>query len=211
MRRSNLMSLGVLVLIISLYTLSVRYIDSEKISTAVTTVTAIIGAYAIWYEWRKDSKIKQAEFMMGLNESFINNPKLVEIEHKLENYRKHGIQELGEEDRQSVIDYLVYHEGLAALYFRGVLNLDVIDDLFSYRFFLAMNNPWVQREELLPDMEYYRGCIMLYKIWHEYKVDRKKPILLENHSLHTLFEINLRKKRVEKVECAYYMNDVSLV
>ena len=211
MRRSNLMSLGVLVLIISVYTLSVQYIDSERISTAVTTVTAIIGAYAIWYEWRKDSKIKQAEFMMGLNDSFINNHKLVEIEHKLENYRKYAVQELGEEDRQSVVDYLVYHEGLAALYFRGVLNLDVIDDLFSYRFFLVMNNPWVQREELIPDMEYYRGAIMLYTVWHKYKVDRKKPILLEKHSLHNLFEVNLRRKQVEKVECAYYMEEVSIV
>ena len=56
---------------------------------------------------------------------------------------------------QKMINYLVYLESLAALVFRQVIHLDVIDDLFSYRFFLAVNNPVVQECELLPYADFY--------------------------------------------------------
>ena len=39
-----------------------------------------------------------------------------------------------------------------------------VDDLFSYRFFLAMNNKEVQEFELGPEAEYYRGCFKLYAV-----------------------------------------------
>ncbi|MFB0921089.1 MAG: hypothetical protein QMB62_09435, partial [Oscillospiraceae bacterium] len=86
-------------------------------------------------------------------------------------------------NRQSIINYLVYHEALAAIIFRGVLSIKNIDDLFMYRFFLVVNNPVVQKNELCIDAQYYRGCFKLYKKWSTYRKKKGLSILLEETSL----------------------------
>ena len=74
------------------------------------------------------------------------------------------------------MNYLVHLEGIAALVNNGVIHLDTIDDLMSYRYFIAVNNPIVQRIELLEYPEYYKGCIGIYDAWAEEMLRQKiKP------------------------------------
>lgn len=40
---------------------------------------------------------------------------------------------------------------------KGELSIKTIDNLLTYRFFLALNNPIVQNIELTPDAEYYKS------------------------------------------------------
>ena len=122
----------------------------SDVATVITTITAIVGAFAIWFQMKRERDIKEAEFIMSYNTSFIENDELGKLEQELENYRK--IVESGkkvkempvivrEENRHAVINFLVYHEALATFVKNGVLNMSHIDDLFAYRFFLIMNNP----------------------------------------------------------------------
>ncbi len=68
-------------------------------------------------------------------------------------------------DCQKLINYLVYLESLAAIVLNEVVHLDVITDLFVYRFFLAVNNPVVQECELLPYADFYQGVLRLSEVW----------------------------------------------
>ncbi len=66
------------------------------------------------------------------------------------------------------INYLVYLEGLATLVLNDMMKLDHIDDLMAFRFFLAVNNPELQKAQLAVFPQFYRGCFKLYRKWTEY-------------------------------------------
>lgn len=83
------------------------------------------------------------------------------------------------EDYQKLINYLVYLESFAPLVLTRQVYLKDIDDTFGYRYFIAMNNPLVQKYELLAESDYYRGCIRLYKKWYRYRKLRGLPIPME--------------------------------
>ena len=164
----------------------------SDVATVITTITAIIGAFAIWFQMKRERDINEAEFILNYNTSFIENSEYVELEHKLERYRKAveaGMSSteyddiITEDNQQTLINYLVYHEALAVFVKKRVLSLDSIDDLFAYRFFLVMNNPEVQRKELCPEAQYYHGCYWLHKKWTEYRKKKGLYILLEETSL----------------------------
>lgn len=63
------------------------------------------------------------------------------------------------------MNYLVHLEGIATIVNNGVLHLDIIDDLMAYRYFIAVNNPDVQKLELVPYKNFYKGCFDIYDTW----------------------------------------------
>lgn len=176
------------------YITSCQFIDVGSISTILTTLTALFGAFAIWWQLKREKDLKEAEFIMNYNTAFITNPELTEIEKALEAYRKTNVFTFDESQRQLIINYLVYNEALAAMIFRGVLSIGNIDDLFMYRFFLVVNNPIIQKEELCPEALYYKGCFKLYKKWSAYRKKNGLPILLEESSLDKTEEFNMYAK-----------------
>ena len=182
-----------MILLVALY-LSGQYIaQGNDYATIVTTILAIIAAVAFWMEFRSNERINEAQLIMELNDQFISNPQFNKVELELEKYyvqymkaQKAGAPTEGipfgidldvfDEDRQSVINYLVHLEGIAALVSEGVLHLNVITDLMAYRYFIAVNNPIVQKKELLPYQEYYRGCFRIYEKWRQALGTDKVPM-----------------------------------
>ena len=49
----------------------------SDVATIITTVTAIIGAFAIWFQMKRERDINEAEFIMNYNINFIENPEYV--------------------------------------------------------------------------------------------------------------------------------------
>ena len=166
-------------------------IDPPALSTRITTTTALIAAVTFWLQLKRTENLNEANFIMNMNNQFISNRDFTAVEHELELYYNRVVAieaqasitgiaptlesferiELGlQMDRenpeyQRLINYLVYMEALAAIVQRDVMHLGVIDDLFAYRFFIAVNNPIVQKYELLPYADYYRGCFKLSEMW----------------------------------------------
>ena len=58
---------------------------------------------------------------------------------------------------------------------KNVLRLSVIDDLMAYRYFIAVNNPVVQKVELIPYQDYYQGLIKLFSKWAEMNKSMPMP------------------------------------
>ena len=175
-----------IVLVVVLYLISAYFSsDISILSTIITTITTLIAAVAFWMQLKRSENLDEANFIMSLNDQFISNDEMTRVEHALELYYNQDfdghegdlelVLERNHSDCQRLINYLVYMEGLAALIKRNVMHLGVIDDLFAYRFFIAVNNPIVQKVELLPFANYYQGCFE----WRK----EKRPIPLDRHAL----------------------------
>ena len=152
----------------------------KRLTEAVSTIMAIIAAVAFWLEYHENQLLNEAKFITDLNEQFISNDKMSAVEWDLEKYYiKQSKDELSEEyckgfeekyaldkqERQQLVNYLVHLEGIAALVKNRVLHIDTIDDLMSFRYFIAVNNPIVQQLELLEYADFYKGCIAIYDDW----------------------------------------------
>lgn len=70
---------------------------------------------------------------------------------------------------QEIVNYLVYLESFVPLIIHEQLKLDEVDDLFGYRYFIAMNNPVLQVNELCRERPYYRGCFEAYEKWNDHR------------------------------------------
>ena len=171
-----------IIILVCLYMLGQYLCDWEWLTETVATILAIIAAVAFWLEYHENKLLNEAQFIMELNEQFLSDSNLSDVEWELEKYfnryRKNELTKEYEEElekkfalenreRQYLVNYLVHLEGIAALVNNGVIHLDAIDDLMSYRYFVAVNNPIVQRLELLEYPEYYKGCFGIYDAWVE--------------------------------------------
>lgn len=121
----------------------------------------------------KRAKTEESKFILEYNMAFIENKELCDVEHYLEDAITHqgkgNIRSLTDA-RQSLINYLVFLEGFASCVQQETLELQDIDNLFSYRFFLAMNHPEVQKLELLPFADFYKGNYQLFDSWYQYRM-----------------------------------------
>ena len=89
-------------------------------------------------------------------------------------------------DYQKLINYLVYLESFVPLILNDQISFKEVDDLFGYRYFIAMNNPVMQENELKKESKYYQGCFKIYDLWREY---RKNDIPMEHYALETNKEL----------------------
>lgn len=147
-------------------------------------IVAVIAAVAVYFQLKAETeaekqqtKVDKAQFIFEYNQAFIQDEKMANVEDYLASAFM-GLPckspNFFAENRQDLVNYLVHLEGFSASVLQGVLELRDVDDLFAYRFFLAMNHPEVQALELFPCATYYRGCFKLYKKWLDYRRNAPK-------------------------------------
>ncbi len=186
---SKYVLISVLILVISItISLLVGFILSllsetgrpiEYVSALVEGIIASVATGLVLYQLKVGEKterhqgdIEEASFTLQFNQAFIQDENMVKVEELLENQAYYDTQPkeiVTPENRQKFINYLVYLESMAPLILSGVLDLQYIDNLMAYRFFLAIDNKELQDKEILPFAEYYRGCFKLYRIWKQYR------------------------------------------
>lgn len=98
-----------------------------------------------------------------------------------------GDNNLISEDYQKLINYLVYLESFVPLIIHKQIRLEEVDDLFGYRYFIAVNNPVMQKNELLREQKYYQGCIKEYGEW---KGHRSGDIPMKEYDLEEALKNN---------------------
>jgi hypothetical protein len=170
--RRPIIYLVAVLLVIVAFAVSSPFFNQSSVTNVVVTLTAVLGALGIYAELRQEKLIRQAELLHDYNQDFLESAPLVDLEHRLERYAKTGERlVLSEEDRQIVVDYLVYLEALAALEDGGVLTLASMDNLFAYRFFLITNARVIQDLELatVEDSVFYLGIYRLYGKWRKFR------------------------------------------
>ena len=156
---------------------------ASRISEIVTVATAVVGAIALFLQFKRDKSINEASFMLEYWKAFSENDKLIVIQNKCDADMSSKKTHFTEDDYDGIVTYAQWLEALCATIKRDILSFDFINDMYSYIFFVFVNNKYIQKRELLPNLEYYRGIVEVYGLWTKYLCKHGKKIMLEENAL----------------------------
>ena len=187
MKRSKLIilniSVGLIVIGVIVSSFLTKY--SSTIASVTTTVTALIGALALFIQFKKDKETNQASFMISFHETFYDHQENIEILDVLDNQANGKFKEdlTDEKYYKKIMSYLGWIRTLCTLIDNKVLSIKAIDDIFSYKFFAITNNKQVQDVELIPNAKYYKLIYKVHSVWTEYKIEKDKYVVFSETSL----------------------------
>lgn len=187
MKKTTLITVLSTILIIVALISSLWLDDSigSRIVNVVTVITAIIGAIALFIQFKKDKQINTASFLVEYSKSFYNDYDLFEVFAELDKHNTDPSYQFDFKKFQSkIVVYLEWVESLASLIERNTIDLYTIDNIMAYRFFLIVNNKQVQDGELIPNAMFYRGTYYLYDKWYDYEQKRGLEMPLASDGLH---------------------------
>lgn len=189
-KNKGLTWLAVLVLLCGLFsTLFLDDVWGSRVSEIVTISTAIIGAVALFFQFKRDKEINQANFILEFWKSFSENEKLQKIMLKCDHMRL-----TNKDDYFDIVTYAQWLETLSSLINRNIVNFAVIDDMYNYLFFVFVNNKYIQEVELMPSQKFYKGIYEAYSSWVNYLNKKNKEILCYEFSLEKVENYDLIRK-----------------
>lgn len=148
----------------------------ESISNSATFISAIIGVIAIWYQMKKDADIAKAEFILTLNSNFQDNENIIYIYSKLKEIRDGSNYKFTPEDGRKMGEYIMFFQTIYFMVVEGVIDIRMIDRLFANKFFLFMNNCYVQTYQL-KYTSINKPILELYCLWVNYREKNHLPML----------------------------------
>ena len=156
---------------------------SNTISTIVTTVTAIIGAVALWIQFKKDKQINEASFIVEFYQSFYEQESNVKVLNELD--KKYSEEKYTSLKTMSadVLNYLTWIRTLCDLIDRKVLSYESIDEIYSYKFFMILNNKEVQEMEIHKYANLYKLIYKTHNGWTKYHKKKGLAILMADEDL----------------------------
>ena len=173
---SRISFISIILITISLVVMSMFNVINDTVVTLITIVTAIVGAFGIWLELNKEQEINQASFILNIHSDFYalggkGTMYTAELEKMLDDdFSGKKKLVLTENEDVMVVQYLVWVKTLSSLINRRMIKISAVDDLFSYKFFVAVNHPEIQRLELVPYKTAYRGIFKAHKAWKKYRI-----------------------------------------
>ncbi|MDH8678139.1 hypothetical protein QE109_08265 [Fusibacter bizertensis] len=156
------------VVVIVILILTQQYLG-DSLGEIITIITAVFGVFSILYQLRKDYQISKAEFIYSLNDSFSNNAEIAYVYMLLKNFRDNVNQTISEDDGRRMGDYIMFFEIMGYLLEENMITLELMDKIFANKFFLFMNNPYVQKYQLAYS-EINKPILELYCVWYNYRL-----------------------------------------
>jgi len=182
-KRKGLLGIILILVVVILAGITYKMIFNESISEITTAITAVAGVIAIIYQLKKEHDISRAEFIFNMNNSFSENEDIDTIYKKLKRFRDSEDEEFTKEEGRLMGDYIMYFEIMSYLIDEDIIGIKMVDELFSGRFFLFVNNPDVQKYQLQ-----YSGVMPkifeLYCLWYNYRKKHGFPFLYNENQLH---------------------------
>ncbi len=163
----------------------------------LSVILALLSVVLVVAELYQSRKISEADFLAELNTSFVTNDDYKKAYTLFENYDFENLPDIDMENIY-ISNYLTFFEVLHLLIKRGTLTIDMFDDLFGYRFFIAVHNPYVQRQKLVKSPENFKNIYILEKEWTEYRKKRNIPIFHEEYCLKNVVDEQTYNKTVKR-------------
>ena len=183
-KNRSLTVLSVCLLILGLFaTLFLDDIWGNRVSELITLSTAIIGAVALFFQFKRDKEINQASFVVDFWKSFSSDENLQKIMLKCDHMRLTGENTFNKEDYFYIVSYAQWLETLSSLINRNIVKFQVIDDLYNYLFFVFVNNKYIQETELVPAQKFYKGIYKAYNDWTKYLNKKGQTVLCSDTPL----------------------------
>lgn len=126
-------------------------------------------------------RLQEASFLVKLNTTFVENSAYTRVYEYLENnlHHKKNNRKL---KASEVSQYLTFFETLYVLVKEHSVSIDEFDDLFGYRFFLAVNDDDIWNIKLSNHNNFKNIYEFEYR-WFNYRVDRGIPILGKTYEI----------------------------
>ena len=186
MKKSNLIIvISTFLIVVGIFFGSVFTDYDDIISTTITTITAIIGAVALYIQFKKDKEINQASFIMEFHQNFYEheeNTRLLKILDK--KFSGHKIKKFTEEENlEDILSYLSWIRILCGFLKKKIFTYETIDEVFGYKFFMITNNKDVQRIELCKYPDTYKIVYRIHKEWTKYRKKHDISLIMEKEDL----------------------------
>lgn len=135
----------------------------------IMTATAVYGVFALIFQNTRSKDLDEAQFVVSLNQEFIKNDNYQMLLDYLESNKA-----LDNNLINIAAQYLDFFEPFYVLIQRQLINIDMIDELFCYRFFAVVNNETIQKKVLTPHKRYYGNICRLHFIWKKSRLSEKR-------------------------------------
>lgn len=145
----------------------------EEASVGIFSLAiTLLGTIFIAVELKNGQNVTCSDMLIDLNNYFHDSDRLMKV---------YEILECHETDREicaklwkdvksvEVAHYCTFFENLYLLYRNEVAAIEDLDDLFGYRFFIFVNNPYIQENYILPTSSSYVQIFKLYEAWTMYR------------------------------------------
>jgi len=186
MKKSVLIILGVFLIVVISNTEPFKQTVSPYIST-LANLTAAGGVIALFFQFKREGDLNEADFILRINTEFITNESIVRIYKMLEESKVEGQREnpFNKDDIIDMANYLTYFEPFYSLVRRKIVKIESIDPILSYRFFLATNNKFMQEMLLCAENKEnaWEATYNLHYLWSKYREKMKREIWESDYSL----------------------------
>lgn len=155
--------------------------ESGKFIRLFATLSTVVGVFSVYIQIRKSKLVGQAAFTIEISKYLYELPELPDFIHRLgRSSDVMGIEyKVSEDERMMLIRYLNYIKTVAALVKEKAVDIETLNKVFAYEFFIIINNKSVQEMELIPFSYCYHDIFYLYNEWTTY---------LNKHGFETLHD-----------------------
>lgn len=172
----------IVAVMICVITLTGAVVQKTSFIEAGSLVLTLVSVYLLVIEIYQSRKINEADFIADLNTTFVTNPDYKKAYTFFESYDFEDQPDIGISN-VDISNYLTFFETFQLLIENGTLSIEMLDDLFGYRFFIAVHNPYVQRRKLVRSPNNFRNLYKLEKTWTEHRKKNGMSIFHEEYSL----------------------------
>jgi len=157
---------------------------SGLVSIIISTSTTIIGAVAIFFQYREEKEIDQFNFAITYFETFNESSDVVALKELIDaQYGVENAPHITTQHKRYILAYTSWIKSLSSLLVSGVLSYSIVDVSFHFKFFSFVNNPDIQELELLKYPNLYGVIFDAYEGWIKYLESIHKNELFETCAL----------------------------
>lgn len=160
-------------------------------------IIAAMSVVLLGIELFQTRKVSEGEFLANLNQMFVENESYRKAYTLFENYDFENCPDL-ELENVEISNYLTFFEVFQLLIDRDTLTIDMFDDLFGYRFFIAVHNPYVQKQKLVKLPNNFRNLYRLEWDWRKYREKKGTAVFHDEYSLDKQLNNETYKAVVQK-------------
>lgn len=160
-------------------------------------IVAALSVVLLGVELLQSRKVSEGEFLANLNQMFVENDDYKRAYTLFEKYDFENCPDL-ELDNIHISNYLTFFEVFQMLIDRNTLTIDMFDDLFGYRFFIAVHNPYVQKQKLVKSPNNFKNLYRLERDWRKYREKKGSAVFHDEYSLDKRVDAETYKKLISK-------------
>ena len=146
-------------------------------------IIAAMSVVLLGIELFQTRKVSEGEFLANLNQMFVENESYRKAYTLFENYDFENCPDL----ELKIVEYS-----------QDTLTIDMFDDLFGYRFFIAVHNPYVQKQKLVKLPNNFRNLYRLERDWRKYREKKGTAVFHDEYSLDKQLNNETYKAVVQK-------------